>query len=38
MSLVSINQSYRKLTINNKYNYQDYHQSDSSRPNAVGNT
>ena len=37
MSLVSINQPYRKATIN-KYNYQDNHQSYSSIPNAVGNT
>ena len=35
MSLLSINQPYRKATINNKYNYQDNHQSHSSRPNAV---
>ena len=38
MSLVSINQPYRKATVNNKYNYQDNHQSYSSRPNTVGNT
>ena len=38
MSLVSINQPYRKEMINNKYNYQDKHQSYSSRPDAVGNT
>ena len=38
MSLVSINQPYRKAKINNKYNYQDNHQSYSSRPDAVGNT
>ena len=38
MSLVSINQLYRKVTINNKYNYQDNLQSYSSRPDAVGNT
>ena len=36
MSLVSINQPYRKVTINNKYNYQDNHHS--SRPDTVGNT
>ena len=36
MSLASINQPYRKVTINNKYNYQDNHQS--SRPDTVGNT
>ena len=38
MSSVSINQLYRKVTINNKYNYQDNLQSYSSRPDAVGNT
>ena len=38
MSLVSINQPYRKAMINNKYNYQDNHQSYSSRPDAVDNT
>ena len=38
MSLFSINQPYRKAMINNKYNYQDHHQSYSSRPDAVGNT
>ena len=38
LSLFSINQPYRKATINNKYNYQDNHQSCSSRPDAVGNT
>ena len=38
ISLVSINQPYRKATINNKYNYQDNHQSYSSRPDVVGNT
>ena len=38
LSLVSINQPYRKAMINNKYNYQDNHQSYSSRPDAVGNT
>ena len=38
MSLVSINQPYRKAMINNKYNYQDNHQSYSSRPDAVSNT
>ena len=38
MSLVSINQPYRKATVNNKYNYQDNHQSYSSRPDTVGNT
>ena len=38
MSFVSINQPYRKAMINNKYNYQDNHQSYSSRPDAVGNT
>ena len=38
MSLVSINQPYRKAMINNKYNYRDNHQSYSSRPDAVGNT
>ena len=38
MSLVSINQPYRKMTINNKHNYQDNHQSYNSRPDAVGNT
>lgn len=27
MSLVSINQPYRKLMVNNKYNSQDNHQS-----------
>ena len=27
MSFVSINQPYRKAMINNKYNYQDNHQS-----------
>ena len=37
MSLVSINQPYRKATINNKYNYQDNHQSYIFRPNAVAN-
>ena len=26
MSLVSINQLYRKVTVNNKYNYQDNHE------------
>ena len=38
MSLVSINQPYRKATMNNKYNYQDNHQSHSSRPDVVGDT
>ena len=38
LSLVSINQPYRKAMINNKCNYQDNHQSYSSRPDAVGNT
>ena len=38
MSLVSINQPYRKVTVNNKYNFQDNHQSYSSRPDTVGNT
>ena len=38
MSLVSINQPYRKVTVNNKYNYQDNHQSYSSRSDTVGNT
>ena len=38
MSLVSINQPYRKAMVNNKYNYQDNHQSYSSRPDTVGNT
>ena len=38
MSLVSINQPYGKVTINNKYNYQDNHQSYSSIFDAVGNT
>ena len=38
MSLVSINQPYRKATINNKYNHQDNHQIYNSRPDAVGNT
>ena len=38
MSLVSINQPYRKATVNNKYNYQDNHQSYSSRPDTVYNT
>ena len=38
MSLVSINQPYRKVTINNKYNYQDNHQSYICRPDAVSNT
>ena len=38
MSLVSINQPYRKASMNNKYNYQDNHQSYSSRPDVVGNT
>ena len=38
MSLVSINQPYRKAMVNNEYNYQDNHQSYSSRPNTVGNT
>ena len=37
MSLVSINQPYRKAMINSKYNYQDNHQSYDSRPDAVGN-
>ena len=37
MSLVSINQPYRQVTIN-KYNYQENHQSYCSRPNAGGNT
>ena len=37
MSLVSISQPYRKAMINNEYNYQDNHQSYSSRPDAVGN-
>ena len=32
MSLVSINQPYRKAMINSRYNYQDNHQSYSSRP------
>ena len=36
MSLFSIHQPYRKAMINNKYNYQDNHQSYSSRPDAVG--
>ena len=36
MSFVSINQPYRKAMINNKYNYQDNHQSYDSRPDAVG--
>ena len=38
LSLFSINQPYRKAMLNNKYNYQDNHQSYSSRPDAVGNT
>ena len=38
LSLFSINQPYRKAMINNKYNYQDNHQSYSAGPNAVGNT
>ena len=38
MTLVSINQPYRKAMINNKYSYQDNHQSYSSKPVAVGNT
>ena len=38
MSLVSINQPYRKVMVNNKYNYQDNHQSCSFRPDTVGNT
>ena len=38
MSLVSINQPYRKVMVNNKYNYQDNDQSYSSRPDVVGNT
>ena len=38
MSLVSINQPYRKVMINNKYNFQDNHQGYSSRPDAMGNT
>ena len=38
MSLVSINQAYRKAMINNKFNYQNNHQRYSSRPDAVGNT
>ena len=38
MSLVSINQPYRKVMISKKYNYQDNHQSYSSRPDAVSNT
>ena len=38
MSLVSINQPYRKAMINNKYNNQDNHQSYSSKPDTVGNT
>ena len=38
MSLVSINQPYRKAMVNNKYNYQDNHQSDNFRPDTVGNT
>ena len=37
LTLISINQPYRKVMINNKYNYQDNHQSYSSRPDAVGN-
>ena len=38
MSLVSINQPYRKVMINIKYNYEDSHQNYSSSPDAVGNT
>ena len=38
MSLASINQPYRKAMVYNKYNYQDNHQSYSSRPDTVGNT
>ena len=38
MSLVSINQPYKKVTLNNKYNYQDNDQSYTSRPDVVGNT
>ena len=37
MSLVSINQPYRNVTIINKYNYQENHQSYISRPDAVSN-
>ena len=37
MSLVSINQPYRKVMINNKYNYQDNHQSYIFGLDAVGN-
>ena len=37
MSLVSINQPYRKAMVNNKYHYQDNHQSYSFRPDTVGN-
>ena len=32
MSFVSINQPYRKAMINSRYNYQENHQSYSSRP------
>ena len=38
LSLFSINQPYRKATINNKYNYQVNLQRYSSRLDAVGNT
>ena len=38
MSLVSNNQPYRNVTIINKYNYQDNHQSYISRPDAASNT
>ena len=38
MSSVSINQLYRRAMINNKYSYQDNHQSYSSKPVVVGNT